>query len=347
MVRLLTVVTLLAFPGLAADWSPRLAADYLDSRQKDWFAWPSANKSGAPCMSCHTGMTYMLVRPMLRQALGEKQATDYEAGFTRAMRARVHREPPADSAALAGFGVDTVLNAFLLANEDRTMRSAETRQAFDRLWAEQMPDGGWPWYSLDLDPWEMPESQFYGASIAALAVGETPAAYREQPEVRRHVAMLAKFLAHDEAQPLHNRVMLLWASSRLPEVLPAARRTAIADQLKQAQQPDGGWTLAALGPWKSHEQAPASSGTSAYATALTSFALEQAGVSSSTKMLSSALAWLRSNQSPRGYWDAVSMNKKYPAGSMMELFMRDAATGFASMALLNAGEIQPDRSTRP
>ena len=32
------------------------------------------------------------------------------------------------------------------------------------------------------------------------------------------------------------------------------------------------------------------------------------------------------------------MNKKYPAGSMMEGFMRDAATAFASMALTNAAQ---------
>src|SRR5256885_935350 len=30
----------------SADWNPRLAADYLDSRQKEWFAWAPAKTPG-------------------------------------------------------------------------------------------------------------------------------------------------------------------------------------------------------------------------------------------------------------------------------------------------------------
>ena len=49
--------------------------------------------------------------------------------------------------------------------------------------------------------------------------------------------------------------------------------------------------------------------------------------------LARALAWLRARQDPAGYWDAVSMNKRYEAGSMMERFMRDATTSYAVLAL--------------
>ena len=56
---------------LCADWSPRLAADYLDSREKEWFAWKTAQTPSGPCVSCHTGVTYLLVRPELRRKLGE------------------------------------------------------------------------------------------------------------------------------------------------------------------------------------------------------------------------------------------------------------------------------------
>jgi squalene-hopene/tetraprenyl-beta-curcumene cyclase len=64
------VVALAAIPGFAADWNPRLAAKYLDSRQKEWIAWPPAMASGVACVSCHTGMPYLLARPALRKALG-------------------------------------------------------------------------------------------------------------------------------------------------------------------------------------------------------------------------------------------------------------------------------------
>jgi squalene-hopene/tetraprenyl-beta-curcumene cyclase len=339
----LAPLLLLSIPAFSADWSPRQAADYLDARQKAWLSWPDANKSGAPCISCHTQLTYMLVRPALRNALGEKSPTDHERSFTQAMRSRAAIKPAANPS--AGFGTDSVLQAFLLATQSF---DTETQQAFDRLWATQMPDGAWPWYNLNLDPWEMSESRVFGASIAALAVGSAPKEYRDKPEVREHVAMLVRFVNRDDPQqPFHNRLMLLWASTKLPEALPPAKRTGAIDQARQTQQRDGGWTIASLGPWKAHPAAPQSEGSNAYATALTAFVLEQAGVPASDPMLKNALTWLRSHQTEQGYWDASSLNKKYESGSMMENFMRDAATGFASLALLNASEAHVDRSARP
>ena len=45
------------------------AAQYLDARQQAWFEWKPAIASGrGPCLSCHTGMTYLLARPALREA---------------------------------------------------------------------------------------------------------------------------------------------------------------------------------------------------------------------------------------------------------------------------------------
>src|SRR5215471_16514504 len=85
-----------AVPALAADWNPRLAAQYLDNRQKEWFDWPTANSNAKPCISCHTGMTYLLARPALRRALGEESPTTYETGLLASLRSRVDkREPPA------------------------------------------------------------------------------------------------------------------------------------------------------------------------------------------------------------------------------------------------------------
>jgi hypothetical protein len=52
-------------------------------------------------------------------------------------------------------------------------------RALDRLWDFQLHDGkakgAWPWLSLALDPWEMPESPFYGAALAAIAAANAPA----------------------------------------------------------------------------------------------------------------------------------------------------------------------------
>ena len=96
-----------------------------------------------------------------------------------------------------------------------------------------------------------------------------------------------------------------------------------------------------LGQWKKRDAAePVAVGSNAYATALIAFAALQAGVQPSQPNLSKALAWLRTHQDPHGgFWTAESMNHKHSThGVMAEKFMSDAATGYATAALLAAGD---------
>src|SRR5215467_1777998 len=78
-----------AFPLYAVDWNPQLAAKYLDERQKQWFEWPIAKAAGGPCVSCHTGLPYLLARPHLRKALGESTPTEFEAGLLAGLQTRL------------------------------------------------------------------------------------------------------------------------------------------------------------------------------------------------------------------------------------------------------------------
>jgi squalene-hopene/tetraprenyl-beta-curcumene cyclase len=353
------VMTLAAVPSLSADWNPQLAAEYLDSRQQEWFAWRTAQAPGGPCLSCHTGLTYLLARPVLRQALGEGGATSYEIGLTAGLRARVEekhakelfagfaKEPMASQA----LGTESVLAALLLTVDDSSHSdklSSEAEKAFGRLWALQIQEGegkgAWAWFSLNLDPWEMPESRFFGAALAALAVGSAPPEYRARPQVAKHVSALTAYLNSEQAaQPLHNRLMLLWASAKLPEALPAAATKAIAHEAWRKQSEDGGWTLEALGPWKQHPAAAPTTGSNGYATAFTAFVLQKAG--GATTNLKRALEWLRANQDREaGFWPAQSMNKRYEPGSMEARFMQDAATAFAAMTLVEARHAAPAAS---
>ncbi len=64
-------IGVVTIPVRGAGWNPRLAAKYLDDRQRDWFAWPQAKSPDGPCVSCHTGMPYLLARPALRRLLKE------------------------------------------------------------------------------------------------------------------------------------------------------------------------------------------------------------------------------------------------------------------------------------
>src|SRR5205085_7312560 len=75
--------------SFAADWDRRLAAEFLDGRQKQWFEWRPSQRAGGPCGSCHTGLTYLLARPALRGALGETAPATYEQGLTQGCKTRL------------------------------------------------------------------------------------------------------------------------------------------------------------------------------------------------------------------------------------------------------------------
>jgi squalene-hopene/tetraprenyl-beta-curcumene cyclase len=342
----------LATVSLWASWDPRLAADYLDSRQKAWSEWPHAKATGGTCLSCHTGATYLLARPALRRELGESQPTSYETALLNGLRSRVGLTEAkdmfpafkAEPLASQYLGVEAVYAALFLAQADAANEtlSADAQKAFDRLWSLQLREGpakgAWSWFSLGLDPYEMPPATFYGAALAALAVGAAPGEYRNRPEVRERIADLNAYLARErESQPLHHRLMLLWASTKLAGVLPDAARKSMIDEIWRKQEADGGWTIQSLGPWNEHPRALASTGSNSYATALVTFVLETQDVTQLDPRLLRARAWLESHQAHQGgYWAADSMNKQYPPGSMEEQFMRDAATAFAAMALTPA-----------
>src|SRR4051812_18107205 len=92
--RAVLLVLAIAAPAFPGDWSPRAAADYLDARQKQRFAWPAANNAARPCVSCHTGATYLLARPALRKLLGETEPTEYETGLLESLRSRLPKRTP-------------------------------------------------------------------------------------------------------------------------------------------------------------------------------------------------------------------------------------------------------------
>jgi len=107
------------------------------------------------------------------------------------------------------------------------------------------------------------------------------------------------------------------------------------DDLIARQRSDGGWNAASLaGDWKRHDATPLDSASDGYATGLVTLVLEESGRPASDPVVARGRAWLVQHQDREtGSWSATSLNKERDPASDIGKFMRDAATGYAVLAL--------------
>jgi len=126
----------------------------------------------------------------------------------------------------------------------------------------------------------------------------------------------------------------------VPGLLESEKQKAIVTELLSKQLPDGGWSLSALsGEWKRHDGTPQETKSDGYATGLITFALQLAGTQGDNHQHERALAWLAANQSKtEGNWPSSSLNnnKEHHLSPDTALFMNDAATAYAVLALTEA-----------
>jgi len=128
--------------------------------------------------------------------------------------------------------------------------------------------------------------------------------------------------------------VLLWASAKLTGLLTAEQQRAIAADILPRQQADGGFTLSNLvGSWKRKDDTPLDNASDGYATGLVAFAFEQFQAPEVRPAVKRALQWLSANQAEDGRWPASSLNKERDLASEAGLFMSDAATAYAVLAL--------------
>ena len=343
----------------ANSWDQKAAAAYLDRRQEWWIAWPRSQRDHDTfCVSCHTAVPYALSRQSLHSALAEQTPSSGERKLLDSVtkRVRLWKEvapfySDADRGAyktVESRGTESVLNALILAARDAQSGrlSSDTTNAFVNMWAEQQTTGNqkgaWLWLRFNNEPWEADDSDYYGATLAAVAIGTAPSKYRGTPEIQNNIKMLREYLNREyAAQTPINRVALLWAAAKVPELIEPDRQKAIISELLEKQQSDGGWSLSSLsGAWKRSDGTAQEVESDGYATGLITFALQQSGVPPENAQLKSGLSWLTANQNKtEGSWQSFSLNKnkEHHLSPETALFMNDAATAYAVLALTNAG----------
>lgn len=320
-----------------ASWDPKSAANYLDSRAQWWSTWPNAARDHQTfCISCHTALPYAAARSSLRTVLGEKSPAPIEQKLVDNVVARVRlwdqvapyypNKNETDSKTEESRGTEAILNAFVLTRYG----SADANRALDQMWALQLTSGdakgAFPWLQFHNAPWEG-DSQYFGATLAALAAGGTP---------HRGLEALEGYLRKDfSSRTLLDRVMLLWASSRVEGLLNTKERDGIISDVTSQQRSDGGFSLSSfVGNWKRKDNTPLETKSDGYATGMVAFVLQEAGLPGSEPHIKASLAWLEKNQEPAdGRWLAYSLNKQRDLGSDVGKFMSDAATAYAVLAL--------------
>jgi len=365
-----------AAPAAPGSWNREGAAKYLDERMDLWFVKGKTlqtGRGGAVCISCHTAVPYALARPVLRHVTHVTTPTPQEARLLQGITRRVETYGDnqlfydvSDRKQIQSRGTEAVLNALVLASadadHDRRTPGETTRKALRRLWETQRPDGAWDWLDFGLEPFESADAAYYGATLAALAVG-TAGLSTDPPADAAGMDKLRGYLKDRYAeQSLFNRVSLLLASTRWKDVLTGPEREALVAEILKAQRDDGGWSLQALGPWKwsktpSLFRAARPPGTTdasllarsdGYATGLIVYTLRKSGLPRDHPTVRRGVQWLVANQQgvpvgQRTYpaWRSYSLNVDREHGgergeAWPRLFMSDAATAFAVLALAAA-----------
>lgn len=217
---------------LAAEFSSDAARNYLEVGVSLW----SRQKK---CVSCHTHGIYLITRPALSSYWGKPPeelrrfvvAESREAmegnktnGSTPAQLAYIARglaEWDAHIGGVTSVETDTILRCLLrLQSADGSIR----------------PQYRWP--PLNSDTW-------HATIMAAMAIATAPGwrSNLKDAKLLARIEKLEEYLREAHCKHDHQRLLLLWASTRSPSLLSSKRREEILRMIWSQQRKDGGWSI--------------------------------------------------------------------------------------------------------
>jgi squalene-hopene/tetraprenyl-beta-curcumene cyclase len=316
---------IMADEPLAAEFSARKAAEYLDRSALNW-------QKTKKCATCHTNLFYMVARPALgsiRPDSGEVRSfyEDYP-------KTRWAKRPPKEP---QGFWAIVVGTGLALNDAQTTGKLSDTaRDVLDIMWTVQRADGGWNWPDCDYAPMEIDDH--YGVTVAALAVGIAPGGYADTPQARAGLDKLREYFRNNPPKSLHHRAMLAWCSVRIDGIATEAERKKTLSELLALQLPDGGWSTAGfLTDWKGlarNDGQPLDVKTSdGYGTGLVIVIARELGVPADDPRLRRGIEWLVTHQRAGGKWFTRS-----PVNEAKNL-ISNVGSAYAVLALQACGKL--------
>lgn len=306
--------------AFAKPFSYAKAGEYLDGVGVNW-------TRDRNCITCHTNMPYLTARPLLKGDAGWKEVRKYLEGDVASWSRG--GKPKGDAYVVA--------TAFALAFNDAqqtgTLHDA-TRAALDRMWTVQRPTGEWNWLKCAWPPLE--HDDYYGAVLAALAVGYAPGEYAASEKAKAGIEKLKAYLKKTPAPDLHHAAALLWASTKLDGLLTPEEQKKTIAALKARQREDGGWSLPSLGEYtrRDEKQTPndPNAESDGYGTGFITYVLLRAGEKPTSAAVANGVKWMKANQRASGRWYTRSLNNDKAH------YIANAGTAFCVLALSEAGE---------
>jgi squalene-hopene/tetraprenyl-beta-curcumene cyclase len=303
---------------LAKEFSLEKALSFLDAAALNW-------QKERKCFTCHTNYAHLYARPLA--SADAPAAKEVRKFAEESIEKRWAETGPRWDAEVVATGAALAFNDAATTGKLHPL----TRQALDRMWTVQRPDGGFTWIKCDWPPME--SDDHYGATLAAIAVGSAPEGYAQTEAAAAGIKKLKEYFQANPGPTLHHRAMILWGATKLEGLLSADEKQAIVKQLSDLQKPDGGWALATLGDWKRGDGSPQDTAHSdGYGTGFVVYILRQAGVPATDPRVEKGIAWLKSNQRESGRWFTRSLHAD------SKHYITHAGTAFAVMALAECEE---------
>ncbi len=311
-------------------------------------AWSRQRK----CVTCHTNGSYMVIRPALTPQFGKPRESIREF-FVEQLQQYVATER--EKLQVGTRPAQVIYVAAGLAEWDAHVTrklSAETDEALRLMFALQRESGTWG----SADCWPPLESSAYHlATVAAMAAATAPGWLESLQGANSEQALAGVSELHtylQQTSPPHDygRLLLLWTSTRVPNLIDESLKQELIETVWSHQQEDGGWsirTFASPESWGRGNRAekiraepdfdnPPSDG---HQTGLAVLVLREAGVLANDPRLQRAVQWLTTNQRKSGRWWTRSLNTD------SWHFITYSGTAYALLALAKCDALPADTKT--